>query len=458
MALSDDELATFRRLTSTLGQDRSRLERLNAYYEGVQRLEQLGLAVPPELRRFVTIVNWPRISADAVGDRLDVEGFRLANQTRTDDDLWRVWQANDLDEESQLAHLDALVYGRSFVCVGSNDEDEETPVVTVESPREMVTEADPKTRRVSAALRIYGRDSAAPTSPAGFATLYLPNVTVWLERPTRGGKWVEVDRDEHGMGFVPVVPIVNRARTADRLGVSEMADVITLTDAASRALTNAQLATETLAVPKRFVLNATKGDFVDSKTGEVLTAWEAYFGAFSALANEKADVKQLPAADLSNFPTIVNHYAQLVSGLTGLPAAHLGFHTDNPASADAIRASESRLVRKCERKAQAWSGSWEAVMRIVRRIQTGDWDESLQRMETKWRDPATPTEAQKTDAVVKLHSEGILPTEAAWERLGFSPEDIKHLRELREQEAADSLIEGLLRPTPDEVGNADLGG
>lgn len=457
MALSDDEQAIFRRLTSALGQDRSRLESLNAYYEGIQRLEQLGLAVPPELRRFVTIVNWPRVAADSVEERLDVEGFRIGDQTETDDDLWRVWQANDLDEESQLAHLDTLVYGRSYVCVGANDADEETPIVTVESPREMVTEADPKTRRVSAALRLYGRESKNLSSPAGFATLYLPDVTIWLERPTRGGRWTEVDRDDHELGFVPVVPIVNRARTADRTGVSEMADVITLTDAASRALTNAQLATETLAVPKRFVLNASKGDFVD-QNGEMLTAWEAYFGVFSALSNEKADVKQLPAADLSNFPTIVNHYAQLVSGLTGLPAAHLGFHTDNPASADAIRASESRLVKKCERKAKAWSGSWESVMRLVRRFQAGEWDESLRRMETEWRDPATPTHAQMADAVVKLHQSGILPTEATWEELGYSPEKIKHLRDLRDQESATALIDGLLRPPPDETGaNAGLG-
>jgi hypothetical protein len=38
-----------------------------------------------------------------------------------------------------------------------------------------------------------------------------------------------------------------------------------------------------------------------------------------------------------------------------------------------------------------------------------------------WRDPATPTLAQAADAAVKLHAEGILPTEAVWEDLGYSP-------------------------------------
>ncbi|KQU48080.1 hypothetical protein ASG84_26575 [Rhodococcus sp. Leaf278] len=30
------------------------------YFEGDQRVKQLGIAVPPELRMFETIANWPR--------------------------------------------------------------------------------------------------------------------------------------------------------------------------------------------------------------------------------------------------------------------------------------------------------------------------------------------------------------------------------------------------------------
>lgn len=457
MSLNDDETLIFRRLTSKIGQDRSRLASLNAYYEGIQRLEQLGLAVPPELRRFVTIVNWPRVTTDAVEERLDIQGFRLAGKAKADDEMWRVWQANGLDEESQLAHLDALIFGRTFVCVGANEDDETTPLVTVESPQEMTCEVDPRTRRVSAALKVYGREGVALTSPAEFATLYLPDVTIWLERATRGGKWDEVDRDEHDLGVVPVVPLVNRARVAARAGVSEMADVIGLTDAASRALTNAQLATETLAVPKRFVLNASKGDFVD-QNGDMLTAWEAYFGAFSALANPNADVKQLPAADLGNFEKIVSHYGGLVSSVSGLPLRFLGQLTSNPPSADAIRADESRLIKRCERKIKAFSGSWEQVQRLVKRIQTDEWDDSLRNMETMWRNPATPTESQEADAVVKLHAEGILPTEAVWKRMRYSPEEIKELRELKEREGINPIIDRVTRPVRQEPVGGDTSG
>jgi hypothetical protein len=39
-------------------------------------------------------------------------------------------------------------------------------------------------------------------------------VTIWLER--RNARWQDVDRDEHDLGVVPVVPLVNRPRLSPR--------------------------------------------------------------------------------------------------------------------------------------------------------------------------------------------------------------------------------------------------
>lgn len=436
MPLTTDEAPELKQLVSQYESSTWTLSRLDAYYEGIQRLEALGLAVPPQLHRFITMVNWPRVTVDAVEERLDVEGFRYPGADEADADLWRVWQSNDLDEESELAHTDALVYGISYVCVGSNADDRETPLVTVESPQEMTHRIDPRTRKVSSALRLYEADTFGK---ARSATLYLPDVTIWLERD--GSQWNDVDRDEHRLGTVPVVPIVNRPRTGRRLGVSEMADVISLTDACARALTNAQVAAEAMAVPQRGVLGATKGDFIDAD-GQPLTTWQAYFGAVWALGNENAKTFQFDAADLKNFETIVHLYARLVSSVTGLPPVHFGFGTTNPPSADAIRSSESRLVKKCERKQRQWSGSWEQVMRLVHRFQNPgtDADPRFDALETLWRDPSTPTEAQKADAVVKLHQSGILPTEAAWEELGYSSQRIARLKAMRTSQTDSDLL------------------
>lgn len=453
VALTEDESAVVKRLATSLNRARATYDKYDAYYEGRQRLTHLGLAVPPALAEFETVVNWPRLGVDAVDERLDVEGFRYPGADDRDDELWRVWQANDLDEESQLGHLDALIYGRAFVCVGSNEDDETTPLVTVESPEEVDALIDPRTRRVTGALRLVGQGRKA------LGTLYLPDETIWLERSGPGGGWLDVDRDQHQLGEVPVVPLFNRRRKSRRslAGVSEMNDLISLTDAAARALTNLQVASETHAVPQRGVLGASKGDFVD-KDGKPLTVWETYFGAVWALANKDAKTFQFSASDLRNFHDTVNHYAKLVAGLTGLPPHYLGFSTENPASADAIRSAESRLVKRCERKQRAWSGSWEQVMRLVRQFQTGEVDEGARELETLWRDPATPTKAQQADATVKLVQSGILPIEAAWEDLGYSASRRQRLRELRAQEQADPLLERVARSLSGGAGAAGSGG
>ncbi|MFD8336785.1 phage portal protein [Streptomyces solisilvae] len=128
--------------------------RLDRYYEGHVRLASIGLSLPPEMRRLSTVVNWPALYVDALEERLDVEGFRLDGAADADDPLRQWWQANDLDEESQLAHLDALVYGRAFVTVGAASDDGAPPVIRVESARTMATDFDPYTRRITAALRL----------------------------------------------------------------------------------------------------------------------------------------------------------------------------------------------------------------------------------------------------------------------------------------------------------------
>lgn len=429
--LSNDEQAMFNRLSADLHRQRSELQRLDSYYDCVQALEQLGLAIPPELRQFVTIANWPRTVVNSIEERCDVEGFRLSGDPKVNDELWRIWEENDLHEESQMAHVDALVFGRSFACVGTNENDESTPLTTVESPLEMTCAFNTRRRDIEAALRI-----AAPKSLVGDggqeATMYLPDRTIWLRRDGVGvGLWDVISVDDHDLGMVPVVMFANRSRTAigGRFGRTEMQDVIGLTDACARALTNLQVAQETHAVPQRWALGVSRGDFVDA-AGNPLPVWQSYFSAVWASEKDTSKLGQFSASDLRNFQTVVELYAHLVSGVTGLPVRYFGMNTANPPSADGIRADESRLVKTCERHNRARSTGWGRWARLNYRIR-GESDEAvsaLKRVETIWRNPATPTEAQTADRVTKLVQIGVLPREAAWEELGYSPERREQLK------------------------------
>jgi hypothetical protein len=462
--LTSLEDAVFRTLDNDLTGISLDLDRADGYYDGVQRLEQLGLAIPPELHRFCVIVNWPRLAVDAVADRLDVKGFRLPGTDVGDAELWRIWQANGMDEQDMLSRLDYLVYGRTYKCVGANEDDPATPIITVESPRQIITTRDARTGKVAAALRRYGAadtgDGLSQIPQPAYATLYLPDHTVWLAWDQRTAQWLVEARDDHLLGMVPVVPTFRRRRTklADYRrwqGTSAMADVIPVTDAAARNITNAQVAQETHAVPQRGVLGASKGDFVD-QNGKQLTVWEAYFGAVWALSNPNAKTFQFDASDMSNFERMMDLYARLASGVSGLPPNYFGLAADDAASADAIRSRESRLVKIAERDQVALGNGDEETLRIADRIRTGVWNPALLELETLWYDAGTPTVAQRADAVVKMFTatdgagRALLPREMAMEELGWSPAKISRALSLLAAQEQDPYLLALLDTPPAE--------
>ncbi|MFB8368575.1 phage portal protein [Pseudarthrobacter sp. NPDC055928] len=408
-------------LVAGLGNDLVQLSsadtRLDRYYEGSQRLEHIGLAVPPELRRFETVVNWNRVAVDSVADRLSVKSFILPGEETASEALREGWDANNLDSESVIHAQETLTLGRGYVTVGTNEEDREHPLITVESPREIAVDIDKRHRRIRAAVRMY--DTEPGEVLPRFATLYLPDSTQWLERDNKGG-WTVLDRDDHNLGRVPIVMFLNRRRLGKWDGVSEMQDVIPLVDAAARSLTNLQIAGETHSVPQKWVVSASKGDFVDS-TGQPIPAWESYYSAIWATGNKDAKMGQFAASDLKNFHDTVNHYGQLVSSVTGLPLRYLGQTSVNPAAEGAIRADESRLVLNAERKQANFGDGWGWVMGLYERFRTGEWV-SGNRIKTEWHDAGTPTFAQKADALTKLYAggQGVLSREGVWDELGWS--------------------------------------
>ncbi|GAA5033132.1 phage portal protein [Streptomyces siamensis] len=418
----------------------SGLEDLNRYYEGKQPLAYLNPELLEELGDQIkqVVINWPRLAVDALDERLDVEGFRYADDESAAADLWQIWQANNMDGKSQQAHIDALVMRRSFLVVGTNERDAGTPLVTVESPLQMQVDWDPRTRDVRAALkRWHEQDPLTDAVLNRYATLYLPDKTVHYAQTSATG-WRETDRDEHKLGEVPVVPLVNRGRIMKPGGVSELTDVIPISDAACKIATDMMVSAEFHAVPRRVAFGVDEEDFQDA-SGNKVSKWSRIAGRIWAMSKRRgagedggADVIQFPEAQLANFHSTIEILARLVAALSGQPPHFLGLDTNNPPSADAIRSAETRLVKRAERRQDCFSGSYERMNRLVLRFRDGDWDPRAMNLETLWRDPSTPTFAQKADAVVKLRQADILPVEQAREDLGYTAVQRQRMRQMDE--------------------------
>lgn len=397
---------------------------------------ELWLEVENRIRP--VLIAWPQIVVDSVEERLDLQGFRFDSETKDDDRIREWWQANNLDEGSQQEHLEALVAGRGFVIVGPGEDG--IPRITVESSQQVFADFDPQTRKVRAALKqwVDGSDQ--------FATLYLPNSTVRFQR-TGSGTMEEIDRDDHNIGVPLVVPFVNRGRVL-RLnpsgglrppGVSELTPIIPLSDAACKIATDMMVAAETVAIPSRYIFGVSEDDFVDQQ-GNPVSKWKTVLGKLLAHEDKDVEAGQWTQASLDNFHSTLNSLARIVAAVAALPPHYLGFTTDNPASADAIRSNEARLVKRAERKQVSFGESWEQVMNLAIRVADGEWDPDARRLETRWRDASTPTVAMTTDAAAKKYISGIVPLRQTREDLGYTDGQIALM------EQADALE---TRPSPE---------
>lgn len=433
LSLSDDEQQLLTALRSDLLNQRFKLELLDSYFNGEQIVRDLGISIPPQLKGLHTVIGWPRIGVEALEQRLDLEAFRWADGSDTSD-LDEIAEANDWYDEASLGHLDALTYGREYMAVGSGEGDGAPPLVTFESPLDMTMFWDARLRMATSSLRESLEDSVR------IVTLDLPNQKI-LAAEVDGG-WEVIDRDIHNLGMVPVLRLANRQRTADRIGKSEITpEVMSITDAACRRLMGIEVAAEFFGAPQRYILGASESAFQDAE-GNAKSAWDTYIGRVLAL--ERDEDGQVPtvgaftAHDPSGQTKIIDLYARIMSSQLSVPPHMLGYTSDNPASADAIRSAEGALVKKAERRIRRFSATHRDAMRLALWVRDGEPPPKERRIEAVWRNPATPTIAAQTDAAVKMVQAGILPADGdvVLEMAGLSEDQRKRVAAERRRSAS----------------------
>ena len=406
------------------------------FYDGRERLEDLGISLPPALRNLPVVVGWPSAAVDVLEERLEFEGW-------SDPALDVVYRENDLDVLASMVHVDALIYGTAYVVVSTNDEGKVG--VNAVSPFEMVADRDPRTGRIrKAAQFIKDKDGTR-------CVLYLPDKTVWLSE--RGGRWEPYDQQESSIGQPQVVQFVNRPRASKMGGRSEITPTIRYcTQAALRTLAGAEVAREFYAVPQRYMMGAPESFFLD-ENGNPRGAWDAMAGKILAVeadpnTGDVPQVGQFTAYGMQPFFEQIRTYAQMVSAEASIPPSYLGFVSDNPASADGIRMSENRLVKKAERRQSAFGKAWTEVARLAV-ASMPDLQDSLRQdvsaVRPMWRDAATPTLAATTDAVIKEISAGVAPARGEYvqKRLGLNMLQREMLARDWSRASATSLVEQL---------------
>lgn len=450
--LSAEEVSVGQFLGNRLRDTKQSVLLSGLYYAGMQAVTSLGISTPPELEGLRSIMGWAETGVDAIDERLSVQGFRFPNSTAADDDLWEIWQANDMDAEHSLVHLDSLIAGTAYVVVGPSEEDGGAPVITTESALNMTAVYDTRTRRTACAYQAYyDVDPTSETYAKQKVALYLSDATIHL---VLDDGWKVIDRDDHNMGVVPVVPFPNRQRVSTRHGMSEISAAWRNTiDRACRASNRLEIGSEYYITPKMIILGAAEKDFQNAD-GTTKSAWETYIGRVLALTGEgdgdQPTVQRFAAESPDGMIKTIDHLTHVMAGHTGLPPQYLGIFSDgNPASADAIRMSDFRLKTKADRKATAFGNCWEQVMRLALLIRDGELPDGAQAIETDWAPTGIPTPAADTDAVTKQIAAGQLaPTsDVALAREGYSAVERQRISNEMRGEQGRQVIQGILAAT-----------
>ena len=396
--------------------------RMTAYYEGRQPLTFLSPEARAALNDRLTAVsvNVPRLLVDSISERLRVTGCSRP-------DTWDDWTRNDLDTMHRVAHREALLLGDAYAIVWARPDG--SPLVTVESATQVAVTTHPATREVTSAVKRWeGKDGT-------HAVLYGPDKVERYHSPATGATTAGfrlVETLDNPLGAVPVVWLRNGDRLVDR-GISEMTDVLPLTDGLVKLTTDMLTASEYAARPRRW---ASGVELVEDAEGNVINPFP---DTDRMMISETHETKfgQLAGTDLAGYEAAVNVVMRQISAISGLPEHLLGIGGDNPTSADSIRASEAALTARAEARAGTFGKAWDRVGQLMTAVRHGiDPDTVDVRM--TWADPSTRSVAQEADAIVKLHAAGILPTTYALQRLGYDASQIEEIRVARRSEALDT--------------------
>lgn len=457
---------TFEKLNRRIDEGRPDLDLWQQYTRGSVPLEFIS----PEVRkategRLKTLqMPFARHVIAAIEERLTVVGFRTADADQADARLWELWQSNNLDEGSQMAHADALLNGRSFALVWAGTTGR--PTITIESARECSVLFAGATRSRVAGLRRWVEDER------GHAVLFLADrVLRFITKSVvlddgqntpgslEGATWEQTGTLPNPLGVVPLVPLVNRPSITDPYGRSELADLTNTLDAIFKLSTDLMVSAESHASPRRWAaglqLEEERDPLTEHPTGDIDTGtnFSDLPGRLWVAEDPTAKFGQFPGSDMAGFLNSLNMLKRDLGSLSSLPSHYLGLQGDQPSSADAIRAAEASLVALVRRKAATFSGAWEEVLRLADAISRGYFDPAMMRLETMWADFETRTDAQSVDAASKAVGASILDPDFAAERyLNLTPTESTRNREARRARALEDAAAALVNsPAPKAI-------
>ncbi|MBA3781192.1 MAG: phage portal protein [Nocardioides sp.] len=435
-----------KRLYKQLVDRRPEIDFYNDYYTGNHPLPWVAPQARDEFRRIVQMTrsNYMGLVIDATTERLAIEGFRFGSDATADEDTWRIYQANNLDADSDMAWLEALICKVSYFHVAPNPKVAETPHIWVEHASQATVEHTPGTNRRhrAASLKVWDDDwtqeiHATLQLEADGGRIYkfraqrpksgiTPRNPQWTERDVRGEQGNGLRKNP--LGVVSMVEVPNNPRLLAG-GVSELYDLTDSQDRVNKTLFD-RLQTQEFGVDPQKWAKAFPDEDDDGNPNVV------EFGRNRMVTTNVAETAfgNFAVAPLDPYSNAKREDVKDIASRSRTPAQYLLGEMSN-VNGETLKASESGLVSKVRQRMRPFGEAAEETMRIARRA-AGLSSDGDSRMETLWKDPQYRTEGERTDAIVKRLGARIASLRQAREDYGYSATEIQRLESDDLDEAA----------------------
>lgn len=300
----------------------------------------IGLTIPESLRqRYRAVLGWCSKAVNCLADRLDFREFYNDNF-----EINEIFQMNNPDIFFDNAILSALIASCSFVYISKGDEG--VPRLQVIQASEATGKIDPITGLLTAGYAVLERDEHGQPSVEAY---FKPRYTMIYRKENK-----EPEIYRHNVDHPLLVPIVHRPDAVRPFGRSRITRAAMYHQKyAKRTLERSDITAEFYSFPQKYVLGMESG-------AERLDTWKATISSMLQIDKDsdgdKPTLGQFTTSSMSPFTEQLRTAAAGFAGETGLTLDDLGFVSDNPSSAEAIKASHDTLGVMA-RKAQKCFGS-----------------------------------------------------------------------------------------------------
>ena len=325
-------------LRQKLAKKRVRADIRYKRYEMKEPEQKRSLLIPSWLKgEYKSTVGWIANSVDTLADRLVFDGF-------TDEsDFYGangIFDMNNPDIFFDSAIREALIGSCSFVHIVHGEGNEKIPRLSVLTCMDATGIMEEQSGLLKEGYAVLDRDkNKNPILEAYFTR----------ESTTYYQKGAVVQIEQNPARYPLLVPVVYKPSSKRPFGHSRISrSCMYYQDFAKNTLERAEVSAEFYSFPQKYVTG------LDPES-DPLDSWKASMSAMLSFDKDqdgdRPTVGQFTQQSMAPYTDQLKMVASMFSGETGLTLDDLGFPTDVPSSAEAIKASHEQL-RVIARKAQ----------------------------------------------------------------------------------------------------------